>query len=354
MKLTDDWFLEGVSQERRVLQFALYAMYLANGNSIYGRPLKSGTIEAYLRAAATMIMIHCGRDPRFNSVTDTSYSPRINAVLEELRRVEKMPERMEPYTVAMHETLLKMIEEEGAHPDGLLCAAKNWNACNLSMGGRMQEYAQEDKNKEIKKHAMADNNTPRAFTLRDITLFDARNRKVNIRRFLRNKNLVHRIEMRWSWQKNLDNGQKLSYERNLDYPEFCFVNNMWEILCRYNRLHNINDLDTPVAMFCEKNGKGKKRYLYSSALANLIKKVAIATYNLDPDVDLIKYGTHSLRVGACVALHQAGCSQLQLQFLLRWRSTAFFNYLRKVARLSQVQNAALSLAAGSLNINAIA
>jgi hypothetical protein len=54
-----------------------------------------------------------------------------------------------------------------------------------------------------------------------------------------------------------------------------------------------------------------------------------------------KWGVHSIRVGACVALHAMGFGALEIQFLLRWRSTAFMVYLRNIAILAVRHHRAL-------------
>jgi len=76
-----------------------------------------------------------------------------------------------------------------------------------------------------------------------------------------------------------------------------------------------------------------------------MKDLAIRCYNLDPKSNKIRYASHSIRIGACVALHAAGVSAPQIKFLLRWKSDSFMIYLRKIARLCEVKNAALVLAA---------
>ena len=76
--------------------------------------------------------------------------------------------------------------------------------------------------------------------------------------------------------------------------------------------------------------------------------LALSTNHLHPvrdAKDLSKWSSHSLRVGACVALHAMGFSVLDIQWILRWRSTAFMVYLRNVAILAIRQHQALDRAA---------
>ena len=71
-------------------------------------------------------------------------------------------------------------------------------------------------------------------------------------------------------------------------------------------------------------------------IEHLMRRLASQVYHLHPvrdALDLSKWSSHSLRVGACVALHAMGFSPLDIQWILRWRSTAFMVYLRNVAIL---------------------
>jgi hypothetical protein len=76
-----------------------------------------------------------------------------------------------------------------------------------------------------------------------------------------------------------------------------------------------------------------------------MRRAAIHVYKLDPVRDqahINKWSAHSLRVGACVILHGMGFTDTQIQFLLRWRSNAFYVYLRNIAGLANKQNAAIT------------
>lgn len=347
MKFVNNFLLVNVSQERCVLQFSIYALHLAWGESIYSCPIKAATVDAYLRSAATLVLNASGHDPRFTRLGDLqTMSPRIHSVLKEMKQVEKIPDRMNPYTTGMHETLLNIIDKDNAPADGFLCASKNWNACNLAMGCRLQEYAQTNAHRELHNAARDNFGDCKAFRLADIVLYDAEMRKVSFSYFIAHPDSVQFIDMTWSWQKNGQHGESLCYSRNHSSPDYDFIHNMHEIICRFDRLVGINDIHTPLGVF---NEGGCTLFLHERKITQLMKPLAIRTFNLDPHTDTIKYGSHSMGVGACVALHSAGATETQIKFLLRWRSNSFMNYLRKIARLLQVQNDAISLAASTLS-----
>ena len=77
--------------------------------------------------------------------------------------------------------------------------------------------------------------------------------------------------------------------------------------------------------------------------------VAKRVYNLNPkkhsDAKILeKWGGHSLRVGACVYLYTAGFSEMELKFLLRWKSDSYCCYLHNLAFVCRKQNQALNKA----------
>jgi hypothetical protein len=76
-----------------------------------------------------------------------------------------------------------------------------------------------------------------------------------------------------------------------------------------------------------------------------MQKTASEVYNLHPIKDkeaLQRWGSHSLRVGACTILYAMGFTETQIQHLLRWRSTAFMAYLRNLGFLALKQSQAIS------------
>ena len=89
------------------LVMAAYAIYLATGNTIYSQSIRASTISVYLRDAATLIS-HLDpvedRDARKmdNGITYIG----IQKILAEVQRTEKIPNRREPYTLAMHLSLI--------------------------------------------------------------------------------------------------------------------------------------------------------------------------------------------------------------------------------------------------------
>jgi len=61
-----------------------------------------------------------------------------------------------------------------------------------------------------------------------------------------------------------------------------------------------------------------------------LHSAATTVYNVMEPADLARFSSHSIRVGACVALHAAGIPQQEIKFALRWRSDSFYTYLRNL------------------------
>ena len=51
-------------------------------------------------------------------------------------------------------------------------------------------------------------------------------------------------------------------------------------------------------------------------------------YNIKASDELARYTTHSIRVGACVLLHETSQTPDFIKAHLRWRSDAYLMYLR--------------------------
>jgi hypothetical protein len=61
-----------------------------------------------------------------------------------------------------------------------------------------------------------------------------------------------------------------------------------------------------------------------------MQSLAREEYSITDKDEIERYSSHSVRVGAAVALHAAGLDKWEIQHALRWRSTTFWNYLRNL------------------------
>jgi hypothetical protein len=100
-----------------------------------------------------------------------------------------------------------------------------------------------------------------------------------------------------------------------------------QLVLQARRLNQPDDM--PIAVY--KTKKGKVIYLTCNKIAKLlqktVKKVRPAT-TLDK---LKRYSAHSLRVWACVLLHEAGKLLDYIKKRIRWLGDSFRMYLRDTA-----------------------
>ena len=110
-KLSIDHTFTGIPVSDRNYILALYALYLAQGNTIQYLAIRSSTIDRYLLAAAKLSTAAHQMDPRLD--IHGKKSAQILKVINEQKRWEEMPKRREPVTVAMIKDL-----ESNSNPTG--------------------------------------------------------------------------------------------------------------------------------------------------------------------------------------------------------------------------------------------
>ena len=108
----------------------------------------------------------------------------------------------------------------------------------------------------------------------------------------------------------------------------------------------MNEFSIPLACYWDPQ-RSSVRLITATEIEALMRRVAALVYHMHPKNEkgaINKWSAHSLRVGACVALHSMGFTPLDIQWLLRWRSQAFMAYLRNLALLADRQHQALDKA----------
>ena len=146
-----------------------FAVYLATGHTIYCKSIKASTLRLYLTAAAGLIQ-KIDPVPR-NAMNDDTGKQfiGITRVLNEVRRIETVPDRKEGYTIAMQKHVSNRAQLSA--PDALPRIMANWGAAALSSGFRRQEWCQ--KRGAGLLHNIQDClfNRPRAFILDDVEFY---------------------------------------------------------------------------------------------------------------------------------------------------------------------------------------
>jgi hypothetical protein len=347
MKLEDDMSLERVDLTRCHWQLGLCAIHLATGNSVSCRALKAATVEKHVRSVARFCSRGNPRDPRKLDQTQKPLAPVIQGVLDEVKRWENIPDRREPFTIEM----LNYLKEEYVKnppkygPDSYLAVLIDYFSAGLYDGFRLSEWAQPNGHSEIRNPQLNIRGDSMAFCLGDIRFASDDKIAVHLQTILQldpKSVVVGRSYVKCRTQKNGSNGEERQHTRNPGSSGVCHVESTMRIVQRFVRLVGKKQ-NVPLCVY---RHKGKElRYITASLIESTMRRAAIHVYKLDPVRDqahINKWSAHSLRVGACVILHGMGFTDTQIQFLLRWRSNAFYVYLRNIAGLANKQNAAIT------------
>ena len=275
-------------------------------------------------------------------------------VYRDIKKYELLPDRKEPYSPKMH-SLAKEIAARFS-PDCLVAALTNSFEQGYCAGYRLGEFAQPANRSDPTSPQLSNDPTAiirtRAFVPNDFRAqlhTGARLRGLEI--------ILHRLEEIdlifpcWRTQKNGRHGEEKKYARNPNPLGVCFVSAVYRALKCFRRLMILDPrLDpsfTPLTVYWSTKENCVK-LLNAIHIETFMRRLAMTVYHLHPVRDakeLQRWSSRSLRVGAAVTLHAMGFSGLDIQWMLRWQSTAFMVYLRNVAVLSQRQCEALDRAA---------
>ena len=326
---------------------ACYAISLIQGETIRGKPIRHKTICNYVNAAAKLMKEHDKvhlPDPR-NAPVDY-----VDIVLKAVKKYEKQPNRR------------NMIDDEMVHymektrtnhtPDSLEDAITDWVYLGRFVGYRSIEWCQTT---ELDYHKIEHPNWDReksyAFIGRDFAFYnDKKQRLYNIADL--SPDDVAYVVLEFRKQKNGVNGEKIPYEKDTQNPQFCPVCAALRIVQRALRLGV--PAEEPVGVFAITKGKqaGHRRFITASKTATFLRQVAATVFNLRAtDKELQKWSSHSIRVTAACLLHRQQMSDTYIQTRLRWRSSAFLDYLRNTLYTARTHTKALHIPANNLPLN---
>ena len=179
-----------------------YALYLATGNNIYCKSIKAATIDLYLKAASGLVKQLDpipDRDAMFDK--DNKKYIGISQILQEVRRIETVPDRREAYKIAMHRFLYR--QQTMAGEDSLVCVLYDWFTVGLQGGFRRSEWCQEDGAGLLNKVQMSDFKRAMAFIFDDIGFYTKDKIQLQWDTVDANPELVDCVKVRFMWQKNL-------------------------------------------------------------------------------------------------------------------------------------------------------
>jgi hypothetical protein len=357
MKWQDNLLLEGGTPElalRGQYQLAMYALHLHAGNSIYCKSIKCGTIQEYLIAAATFLAMFTGTDFRKDRPEDSHLGNILTPVLKDFKKYELVPNRREPYDPQMHQAA--RLTAAQFHHDSLACALTDGFEQGYCAGYRLSEWAQPSRQSDPLlpqlNHLLDAPIRTRAVVPDDFRILTVSRHRVTGLAILRYPLLqIEKMWVTFRTQKNGQHGEEKLFARNPKPDGLCFVSSVYRALARFHRLSVIDPRlqpnSTPLSVYWSISANCVQ-LITADEIERFMRSLASEVYHLHPvkdAKDLSKWSSHSLRVGACVALHAMGFSALDIQWILRWRSTAFMVYLRNVAILAIRQCHALNRAA---------
>ena len=324
------------SHREASLIFACYAAFLSLGHTLLCKTIKSATIENYLRTAANYVRdarrrlldmnnsnsnIITWQDPRIDMTTGRT-DDRIASVISEVKRWENIPNRKEPLTVDMIHYQSLQCNKNTPHSEAAVMY--DWEVFGICAGNRLSEWAQYD-GKGIVENI---DGTAKAFTISDFKFFGENRRHVSFHDALQRPHRVHTIDVTWRFQKNGNNGEKKTFVRAFGHPTLCSVSALLRIAERWNALGLPKE--HPLAVYAtDGTANGETKLIRESNINAALRNAASNVHGVKGD-DLDRFTSHSTRVGACVALHAANISALNIQHALRWKSDAFLIYLRNL------------------------
>ena len=322
----EDPCLPTTPQHERNFFMAMYVSHLIGGETLLSKVIKAGTIRGYLKEAAALCEPRGIMNPLIG--IDGKKSPWIEDMIAEHKRWEQMPNRQEPVTLEMLKYINKLAKKEPK--DSLLASMRDWLCLGNYAGFRLQEWAQEKKNTKnggfaVWEKSEGGDGSAKAFLCEDFTFFGKRSKVITSSA----KKVIHAkdtetMKLRYRYQKNGDNGQKVAYAKNPENPDFCPIVAGTNIRKRAQRLGV--EKDTPIAVY--KNDKGSYSHITEKDIERILQMAAKEVHNITNRRDLMRFSSHSIRVGAAVTLHICGKDGEYIKLRLRWRSDTFRLYLR--------------------------
>jgi len=351
MKLNTCQFFSDMTRDRALTELILYAQHVAGSGSLQGKAVRCATIKNYVADAASL-MINLGNleyDPRWEAGSVRVYADRLNSIFKEVARFEDLPNRREPFTIEMLDSMHS--DTYGQHAeDSVFNTLRDWFVIGLHAGVRKVEWAQEANVHTIAGVGTAEGFGTEAFTIRDVRWELVTGQRLRGASILpHDPSTIKACWLKWRTQKNKSNGEERMFTQPPLGSKYNFCSSLFRIVKRFVRLVGATNFDAPLAVF--KDDAGLVRPVNSTHVRAVMRHIAAVVYNYDPrkpadQAALQKWSCHSLRVGACVILHSMGFTDTQIQWILRWKSLAFWAYLRNIAVLTDKHAAAFSMHSG--------
>jgi hypothetical protein len=134
-----------------LLQLAMCAQHLETGSNLLCRTIRTHTIKRYVNVAASFHSLFGSyfHNYRKDRAMDAKISRTLSALYDEQERWKDVPNRRQPYTLEMLDTMTNDFAASGRGPNTLATALVDWCACGLFAGFRLEEWTQNADQSEI-------------------------------------------------------------------------------------------------------------------------------------------------------------------------------------------------------------
>ena len=311
---------------------AIYAKYVMLGVNYRNKfDVRSKTVRGYVEAACNLFSLRGYSEP----VDFTDRHNMASTIVYNLEREEEVANQRSPLTNEIIAELKKMAEE--SHPDSAQNVVFEVVCFGTITGPRAAEYGQKTQSKvEIHKYPSGTEVT-KAWLDEDFTFFNKYNRRMRVMDESSLNDVGHMI-VKWRIQKNRQNGQPLKVVADHEHPDLCPVRNAMRLVLRKMRLKH--SLSLPLAIFV--NDKSEIKYITADKVKDVLRAAA-RTAHPDWTVEMInKISAHSIRVWACVSLHEAGRDPTFIKKRLRWLGDSYLLYLRDTPKTANQHKESLS------------
>jgi hypothetical protein len=319
---------------------AMYIVYLGMGHTLLCKTVKARTVKNYVSEAAKAIQnrrqqymhTHPGIIlPWLSPIRahgETRLAPDISACYRELERWENMKDRREPLTIDMIYYQKSLCRPSTPH--SLEQVMMNWEVAGIYGGFCLAEWAQNENVERRDQVNLTIDGFPMAFLISDLEFKGENNRRMTRHDAMQRPYLVQQVIVRWRFQKNGNINEKKTFVRvGGGDSTLCAVTAWMNIVQRWADLKLPED--HPLAVFTDTGlSTGKVEFITARHINDSLRAAATAVYDISDPKDLSRFSSHSIRVGACVALHAAGVSEQNIKFALRWKSNSFYTYLRNM------------------------
>ena len=331
MHLGTNVSLKGFTQVVRNVIMACYVAHLASGQTLLCRSIKTCTIRKYLKAASDLSIPFQMMNPTVD--IQAKESKFIKDIMHEAHRWESMPKRREPITKDM----VSFIRTKGSSlslQDNIYTVMSDWLTLGLQTGFRRIEWAQDKTYLQLHHHVQHNvDGSPAAFIASDFAFRGPDGLRLPNDSIPKIED-ISTVLITWRYQKNMDNGQSITYAKDPLNPTFCAVAAALRIITRTKRLKVASG--NPIAVYVSHHHPITQcNYVDDTHISSLLREAAKSLYKIKDKAALNRFTAHSIRVGACVLLHANGINSETIQFRLRWHSDVFKFYLRNVDALAE-------------------